>query len=248
MFLQKIKNGVRLCEAHLTPRTTELRYRSHAFRFFHSFWWANETQPIFDEEIVPYFEAIRTPADRIRGLIDAGAATGLFAVAAARIFPGAQQYLFEPSPRQRALLRRNLRLNRVSQPAPRIFPQALWNRDETLQFRTIGAMSSVEKTSHLAGKLSFTEEVGATSLDRWAAEVQPAALDLLKMDIEGAEVEALEGGRETLRRFRPELLVMAYHERDGARTFEACAALLADLNYEVRELPNVAGFLHAWAR
>lgn len=248
MLLQTIKNGVRLLEARLTPRTTQLQFRGETLRFHRSAWWVNETQAVFDEEIIPYLEAIRTPAERVRGIIDAGAATGLFAVAAARVFPGAQQYLFEPSPRQRTLLARNLRLNRVPPPAPRIFPHALWDKAEMLSFRTIGAMSSAEKTSHLAGRLSFTEKVVAEPLDAWSARVQPASLDLVKMDIEGAEIEALAGARETLRRFRPELLVMAYHERDGARTFEPCAALLGELGYEVRELTTAAGFLHALAR
>jgi hypothetical protein len=67
------------------------------------------------------------------------------------------------------------------------------------------------------------------------------------MDIEGAEVEALEGARSVLTRWRPELLVQAYHERNGSRTYERCAALLADLGYACREATPGSGLLHARA-
>ncbi len=247
MLLQRIKNHIRLLEARLTPRTVQVEFGGKSLRFYRSAWWVNETQAVFEAEIVPYFEAIRTPKDQLRAIVDAGAATGLFAVAAAQAFPGSQLMLFEPSDRQRTLLRRNLRLNHVHSPPPQVFASALWDKPETLSFRTIGAMSSTEHTSHLAGRLSFTELVAAEPLDAWCARVQPAALDLIKMDIEGAEIEALRGARETLRRFRPELLIMAYHERDGCRTFETCAQLIADLGYTSRELPSAAGFLHALA-
>lgn len=47
------------------------------------------------------------------------------------------------------------------------------------------------------------------SLDRLLREVTPT---FIKMDIEGAELEALEGARETLRRCRPVLAVALYHQ------------------------------------
>ncbi len=54
-------------------------------------------------------------------------------------------------------------------------------------------------------------------------EIRTARLDdhfrdqrvtIIKMDIEGAEIEALKGARQTIARCRPKLIVSAYHKRD----------------------------------
>ncbi len=165
-----------------------------------------------------------------------------------RAYPEAEFVLFEPSVRQRVLLERNLRLNGLDSRRARVFKTALWDREETVTFRTIGAMSSIEQTSFLAGQLPFAERVHTTTLDLWCERNNPARIDLVKMDIEGAEIEAINGARGTLARFKPELLVMAYHERDGTRTFERCANALATLGYSVSEQAGTNGFLHAVAR
>ena len=208
-------------------------------------WWQSETQPTFDTEIAPYLACIQQPAADVKCIVDVGAATGLFSIAAARVYPTAEFRLFEPSVRQRILLERNLRLNELGAPRMRVYHTALWDREETVAFRTIGAMSAIERASGLAGRLTFFERVAATTLDLWCDRERPERIDLVKMDIEGAEIEALKGARRTLSRFKPELLVMAYHERDGRRTFERCAAELAGLGYRVTERTEATGLLHA---
>ena len=100
-------------------------------------------------------------------------------------------------------------------------------------------------TRLLPAGLPFGERVPVTTLDRWAGAM---TVDLLKMDIEGAELEALAGAREVLARDRPDVLVQAYHPRDGARTLERCAALLGDLGYDAREVARHPGLLFATAR
>jgi hypothetical protein len=46
------------------------------------------------------------------------------------------------------------------------------------------------------------------------AELKLERVDFIKMDIEGAERKALEGGRVTLAKHHPRLSVSAYHEPD----------------------------------
>jgi FkbM family methyltransferase len=55
-------------------------------------------------------------------------------------------------------------------------------------------------------------EVPTRSLDEfWNTELSDLQPTLLKMDIEGSELPALIGGRETLRRARPILALSLYH-------------------------------------
>jgi hypothetical protein len=95
--------------------------------------------------------------------------------------------------------------------------------------------------------MPFEETVEVTTLDVWAAREKIDALDLIKMDIEGAEIEALEGATMTLRRFKPAILLQAYHIREGTRTLERCIAILEPLGYSWREIPGISGFVYARA-
>ncbi len=247
-MLDLLKNTLRLAEARLTPRTLDVVFDGHRLTFHRSVWWVNESQAGFDEEILPYFAAVQREPATIRAVLDAGAATGLFAVAASHRFPAVRVHCFEPSHRQRILLTRNLRRNGLGPERADVSELGLWDRETSLAFRTIGAMSAIEEASHLAGRLRFAEQVPVVPLDLWAERRGLERLDLIKMDIEGAEIEALRGAVKVLERHRPELLVMAYHEREGSRTFERCADFLEARGYQTREVAGVPGFLHAVPR
>ena len=56
-----------------------------------------------------------------------------------------------------------------------------------------------------------TQEVECRSLDSALAGATPT---YIKMDIEGAELEALAGARQTMARCRPVMAVCAYHKCD----------------------------------
>jgi FkbM family methyltransferase len=56
--------------------------------------------------------------------------------------------------------------------------------------------------------------VSTTSVDALVASGELERVDFIKLDIEGAESQALTGAEQTLRRFRPRLALAAYHEFD----------------------------------
>ena len=49
------------------------------------------------------------------------------------------------------------------------------------------------------------------TLDEFVRERKLPRVDFLKMDIEGAELQALKGAAETIRTFRPKLAISLYH-------------------------------------
>jgi len=79
------------------------------------------------------------------------------------------------------------------------------------------------------------------TLDDLAAEYCLARLDWVKIDVEGAELGVLSGGRGTLSRFRPALLIEMHDQvypfvsrmGSGGR----CRELLEGLGYEIEVVP-----------
>lgn len=177
------------------------------------------------------------PQTNEKWVVDAGAATGQFSVAFALTHPGSRIIAFEPSRRQRILIRRNLAINHVAKQCT-IEPFGLWSENGTLAFRTHGAISSLELVSELSGRFLFTEKARVIRLDDWARQNQLPRLDLIKMDIEGAEIEAIQGMKNVLVRHRPALLIQAYHIRNGSRTLEHCINELCSLGYACREIAS----------
>jgi FkbM family methyltransferase len=241
--MDRLKLFIRLLEARITPWKAELSFNGHDIRVIRSFWWNDAEQKSFDVEILPYFYTL-APSFEALVILDVGAASGLFSLAAGFFFSEASIWAWEPSERQRILLARNLALNGMAGKI-QIVPFGLWNCEDYLSFRTHGALSSFRKVSELPNYLAFTESIQTVSLDVWAKRSKLRRLDLIKMDIEGAEIEALEGAGEVLQQYQPRLLIQAYHQRDGMRTFERCTRYLTQFGYQCRELKPESGLLDA---
>ena len=237
-----IKRFLRICDSHCARKTREVRFRGRSFQFYSTYWWSDVSQTLLDREIAPYFDALGR-GDEPSVIIDVGAATGHFAVLAAKLFPNSTVYAFEPSTRQRILLARNACLNGVRN--LQIESLGLWNRADQLPFRTNGDESSLESVSRFLGKLPFLEKVAVLPLDQWSREKDISCIDVIKMDAEGAEIEILEGAHSVLKHDHPRLLIQAYHIRDGVRSFERCVELLKQHEYLIREHGSKSGFLVA---
>ncbi len=83
-----------------------------------------------------------------------------------------------------------------------VFPYALGSRHETVYFDPMGTETSRSGSGRIA--------VECVTLDDALEDFSPT---LIKFDIEGAELAALEGARRMLSRCRPVLAVSAYHEQ-----------------------------------
>jgi FkbM family methyltransferase len=241
-----LKRTVRLAEAWGTRRRATVTFRGMGLELVASRWWDDARQDSFDEDILPYFDAL--PRDTRPGnVLDLGAASGMFSLGACLAWPTARVFAFEPSPRQRILLKRNLRRNGM-RGRVEIHPVATWNRATQLSFRSHGGAGTLLASSCLPNTVRFEEMVPTVSLDEWTEARGVTGLDLIKMDIEGAELETLEGGRATLQRFHPQLLIQAYHLRDGRPTHDRCGRLLADLGYTWRDALPGKLLIHAFYR
>ncbi len=137
--------------------------------------------------------------------VDVGANIGFFTLlGAALVGPEGRVFAFEPNPDNCALLQRSLEHNQFSQ--VQLFQNALAEAAQTFRFScsAIDSNGRLLHESETSEKLT-TIEVQAVTLD----EVLPPLprLDLIKMDIEGAEPRAWQGMSKTIARYRPALIL-----------------------------------------
>ncbi|MBG9389044.1 FkbM family methyltransferase [Caenimonas aquaedulcis] len=150
---------------------------------------------------------------------DVGANVGFFSLLAAS--RGARVIAFEPLARNADLFDRNLQLNRIA--SATLVRCAVGRHEGMARFKS-GASASMGRLSR-----EGDVEVPVTALDAFLAAGRAPAPTVIKMDIEGAESEALAGARSLLQAHRP-LLFLSTH---GWKQHEACRAALQDMGYRL---------------
>lgn len=118
----------------------------------------------------------------------------------------AKVYAFEPDPENyKKCLRNAERREQGRIQDVQIFPYGVWSEHTTLHFYADGTGGSTF-CGNTAGGIS----VPVTTIDR---TVDPHdRVTMIKMDVEGSELEALKGARETILRDKPKLAICIYHK------------------------------------
>lgn len=158
---------------------------------------------------------------KVEWVVDAGACEGFFSLFAME--QGAQRMVaVEPlEPLCRAL--RMTFADESNTGRFEVFEGALWSTGGTayLEFDPQHACeTSVVSTD--TGSL-----VTLVTLDDLAARYALGTSGMIKMDIEGAEMDALKGGMHLMREYKPKLAIAVYHGYDNARL---CAEIVLTAN------------------
>jgi FkbM family methyltransferase len=115
-------------------------------------------------------------------------------------------YCFECIPANLKILEGNLSLNPELGSRIQVVPKALWNRSgEKFMFEDLGPGSRPASS----GK---GIQVETESIDEFVSKNSLPRVDFIKMDIEGAEPEALRGAEQTIRKHHPKLAISVYHD------------------------------------
>lgn len=163
----------------------------------------SELHPTYERQTRRWIESSVQPGGGT--FIDIGAHCGVYAITFARLFE--RVVAFEPHPDSLLALSRNVRLNGLAEKIV-CAGVAVSGFDGVAPFVVTGK----ETNSHLGGAHARGGLfVGVVTLDRALERVAVDADDirLVKMDIEGGEVEALAGAVRTLRSARPFMIVEA---------------------------------------
>jgi FkbM family methyltransferase len=211
---------------------------------------------VFDDTARPLLDLLMSvDPENFETIVDGGANHGVFSRAFLRISPNAQVIGIEPmvalaegnrgSKAARACLRD---LNRLRDRYPgrfRILGLALSDREETRRFfitQADGCSSLLQPPDVFLESFEVMSEdlVTTTTLDKLVEAEQIGTIDLLKLDLQGAEMLALRGAEKALGNTKNVLLELNLRRvyKDSATTNEI-TEFLAERGFRFAKISNV---------
>ena len=144
-------------------------------------------------------------------VLDCGGNIGVFTRKA--LDHGASKVIaIEPAPENLECLRRNFPAE-ISSGRVVVYAKGVWDKDDVLEMN-VDPHNSAADSFVIQREGSRKIQLSLTTIDKLAAELSLPRVDYVKMDIEGAEPNALLGGRETIKRWKPRMSISAYHQED----------------------------------
>jgi FkbM family methyltransferase len=171
--------------------------------------------------------------------IDVGANDGYYSLfAAQKVGEHGHVLAVEPSTRERANLKRNIARNGLANVT--VIPVALGDSDGVAVLRLAqGAHSGHNTLGHFANdgvQAESTEQVTVRTLDDVVAEQKFERIDVIKIDVEGAEASVIAGGKSTLCKTRP-VVVLEISDKalrgQGSDAQQLIATIRDEMDYEI---------------
>ena len=165
---------------------------------------------------------------------DLGGNIGFYALLANRYITTGKIYSFEPMPASRMIFEKHLAINRaqIQYHNIRLLPLVISDREKELAFSNETWQmegNTYITTSPNFKKATHTISVKCHSIDE-LVRLGYDPPDVMKIDVEGAEYDVLQGSVDTLKRYRPRIL-LATHECHLPGVRENCVRFLESLGY-----------------
>jgi FkbM family methyltransferase len=187
--------------------------------------WRELMEQYLDDAYQRYYKIKRGDV-----VVDLGAHIGTFAVRAAKAVGNEGKVIaVEPGIDNLSFLERNVAANELANVI--IVPKAVWSKQGRLKLFIDPTHQS--RHSLLWEKNTFSE-VEVDTLDNILSELGIKEVDFIKMDIEGAEIEALKGMTEAFKNDNIKLAIAAYHFFGGKPSYTTVIPWLSKIGFEVQ--------------
>jgi FkbM family methyltransferase len=172
---------------------------------------------IWEPNLTSWLEGRLRPGDVF---VDVGANVGYFSLLASRLVGiEGRVVAIEPFPRTNAVLRRNVAANGAEN--VRVEQVAVW--DSSAELDLFGARDRIVGGTTLdpdwAARWSFDTRVAVSAepLSKLLSDDEVARAAVLKLDVEGSELQALQGMEPLLARLRDDVAIVLELEGDAVR-------------------------------
>lgn len=186
-------------------------------------------------------------------VIDVGANIGLFSLLGSRYVGQAGRiYAFEPTSATFEILKENIRINAIENIAPQKIPLA----DKSIPIIMVNpageggeyfdALNRIQQVDQerLTGAVIYTE-----TLDDFIRQNDIRKIDIIKIDIEGAELLFFKGAKESLTKFRPKIIFEANEKHCEAFNYSVMDVLtyVKEVGYKLKQI-NEEQWLATWSQ
>ncbi len=177
-------------------------------------------------------------------VFDIGANEGEETLFCAKRVPSGKVFSFEPNASVRARLVKNVALNNFTNVS--IEPVGLSDEPGTLTLyapagrHADGTLNAGQATvCPRAGVDKPIGEITLSTMDIFVKEHELQQVDLIKIDVEGAELMVLKGGKDALQRMKPKLIVEVWEGEERSREL---LRYITDLGYIVHNIAPDGSF------
>jgi len=201
---------------------------------------------LHEEAIFKYKHGLKyLPLEIIKTLkstvfLDCGAFTGDSAIIFEKEYHPSRIYAFEPNPDNYRYLLETIKLNNLEKVIP--IQKGVGNETGITNYNPFGIASCVSEEG--------SKKMDLVSIDDFVNE-HNLSIGLIKMYVEGYELEALSGAKLTIERFKPVLLISIYHNPEelfGTKKF--IQDIISDYIFKIKHLADLRplGEIHliAW--
>ncbi len=162
--------------------------------------------------------------------IDVGANGGMYSIPLGkRLLNKGQVIAIEPEEENFNLLKENIKINGLTNIIP--IKKACFSKSGSIEFYLdeigTGGNSTIKKRSK-------SIKVDAETLDKIIKDLKLNRIDLIKIDVEGAEAEVLKGAIKTLKKFHPKIIFEAWNED----FLEHIKEIILPLRYKIEKITN----------
>ena len=192
---------------------------------------------VYEPGVTRLFEELIKPGMVV---VDIGAHIGYFTLIAARkVGSNGRVYAFEPAPANYEILIRNIALNECHNVTA--VPKAVCDTEGTTSFYI--HMDTVAHSLYptTLGRGKSTISVETTSLDRFFEQEGRPPVNLVKMDIEGAEAAALAGMKKLIERNETVYLFLEFVpqiQRNAGTDPRELLGRIRELGFEIQVVNN----------